>query len=370
MCSDPGQAAPPLAAGRVRRPSGAARLAAGALLAAVGFAAVAAAHPMSHSLSRLAIDGWAVTAVLSIDLLELGTVDRDGNSLVSVEELDAAIDRVYALVREHYRVRAGRDATEVRLERYEVIEDGHIGRLHVRFTFDAEPAAIEVTSTLDRMTTSDHRHLVSIARAGHVEEAVLDRGQPSARFDAVPRSRLEAMRTFVSLGVEHIFTGYDHLAFLVCLLLGAPTVRALVLVVTSFTIAHSLTLALATFDVVVLPSALVESLIALSIAYVAVENLLAKPVVARYRVTFFFGLIHGFGFSNILREMALPRANLALSLFSFNAGVEIGQVIFVIVLFPLLAYLPAVPRRHVRHAASFVVFGLAVYWFAERALLG
>ena len=338
----------------------------GALLLSV---AGVAAHPMSHSLSRLNIDGRDVVVTLSIDLLELGDVDRDGNDLVSFEELESAIERVYARVRQHYSVRAGAEPETVRLERYEIIEDGHIGRLHLRATFATEPGAIEVASTLDQITTPAHRHLVSIERVGTVEEAVLDRSQPSIRFDAAGRSRLETGWRFVVLGIEHIFTGFDHLAFLVCLLLGAPTIRALVLVVTSFTVAHSITLALATFDVVVLPAALVESLIALSIAYVAVENLFGTQIVARYRVTFFFGLIHGFGFSNVLREMALPRANLAVSLFSFNLGVEIGQVAFVIALFPLLTFLSASRWRDLRRATSLVVFGLAVYWFAERAFL-
>ena len=325
---------------------------------------------MSHSLSRLQIEGRDVLVVLSIDLLELGDVDRDGNDLVAFDELEAAIDRVYARVREHYTVRAGADPESVRLERYEIVDDGHIGRLQLRATFARPPEAVDVTSTLDRITSAAHRHLVSIDRAGVIEEAILDRSQPSTRFAAGGRSRLQTAWRFIRLGIEHIVTGYDHLAFLVCLLLGAPTVRALVLVVTSFTVAHSVTLALATFDLVVLPPALVESLIALSIAYVAVENLFGTQVMPRYRVTFFFGLIHGFGFSNILREMALPRANLAVSLFSFNLGVEIGQVVFVLLLYPLLKLLSAAHWREVRRAASLAVFGLAVYWFAERAFLG
>ena len=109
--------------------------------------------------------------------------------------------------------------------------------------------------------------------------------------------------------------------------------------VTSFTVAHSVTLALATFEIISLPPRLIESLIALSIAYVAIENFTGKTLVHRWKITFLFGLIHGFGFSNVFREMELSRRSLAISLFSFNAGVEIGQLVFVCAVFPLVLYI-------------------------------
>jgi hypothetical protein len=154
------------------------------------------------------------------------------------------------------------------------------------------------------------------------------------------------------------------------LLIGTERLRSLVKIVTSFTVAHSVTLALATFDVVVLPTRLTESLIALSIAYVAIENLLQSRVVERYRITFLFGLVHGFGFSTVLRQMQLPRRNLALSLFSFNAGVELGQLVFVAVVFPMTVYLASSAWRHsVRSAVSVGVVCLSLYWFVQRAFL-
>jgi len=144
----------------------------------------------------------------------------------------------------------------------------------------------------------------------------------------------------------------------------------LVKVITSFTVAHSITLALATFDIVVLPTRLTESMIALSIAYVAAENLIRNRAIERYRITFLFGLVHGFGFSNVLREMQLPRGHLALSLFSFNVGVEIGQLVFVVLLFPLIEDLIASGWTKLRPAVSIAVGCLAVYWFIQRAFFG
>ncbi len=140
--------------------------------------------------------------------------------------------------------------------------------------------------------------------------------------------------------------------------------------ITSFTVAHSITLALATFDIVILPSRFTESMIALSIVYVAVENLIRNRSLDRWRITFLFGLVHGFGFSNVLREMQLPRADLALSLFSFNLGVEIGQLIFVVLLFPALEDLLKRGWTWLRPAISWVIALLASYWFVQRAFFG
>jgi hypothetical protein len=334
------------------------------VLSAVGVSA----HPMSHSSSRLEVAGRDVTVTFTVDLLELGSVDRNGDGLVGFEELEASIARVYAVIREHFSLRAPEPPSGVTLDRYEVIEDGHIGRLFLTYRFPREPGALTIASTLDRVMPPQHRHLSAVIRDGAVQEAVLDAGAREVVLPVTGRSWLRTVWRFARLGVEHIVTGYDHLAFLVCLMLGTRSVRSVVLVVTSFTLAHSITLALATFDLVRLPSQLIESLIALSIAYVAAENLLGREAVARHKVTFGFGLIHGFGFSNVLREMELPQANLAASLFSFNAGVEAGQIAFVLLLFPLTRRLHSGHGATARAAVSLAVFGLAVFWFVERVM--
>jgi HupE / UreJ protein len=146
--------------------------------------------------------------------------------------------------------------------------------------------------------------------------------------------------SFVRLGVEHILTGWDHLLFLLVLLLRGGGWLSLVKIITAFTVAHSVTLALAVLEVVALPDRLMEAVIALSIAAVAAENLFLRPVVSRrWLVSFVFGLVHGFGFSSVLREMGLPTQGLVLSLLGFNAGVELGQALVVAVALPALALL-------------------------------
>jgi hypothetical protein len=201
-----------------------------------------------------------------------------------------------------------------------------------------------------------------------MRQAVLNAANPSVEIDLSEKTILAMVWGFAKLGVEHIFTGYDHLAFLVGLLITTRTLTSLLKVITSFTAAHSITLALATFGIVSVPSRLIESLIALSVAYIAVENFTGKTIMQRWKLTFLFGLFHGFGFSNVLQEMSLNRRTMAVSLFSFNGGVELGQLAFVLVVFPLV-YFASTSRwkTHVLSTASVAIAALGVFWFIERA---
>ena len=137
-----------------------------------------------------------------------------------------------------------------------------------------------------------------------LHEALLQRGKTSVVI-ATTGGTAEAHSSFVLLGIEHVLTGYDHVLFLLALLLVTRKIGAALKVITAFTVAHSLTLALATLDVVRLPSTFVETTIALSIVYVGVENLLVKEPRARWRCTFAFGLVHGFGFASVLQELGI-----------------------------------------------------------------
>lgn len=178
--------------------------------------------------------------------------------------------------------------------------------------------------------------------------------------------------SFFLLGIEHILTGYDHLLFLLALMLRGGGMWSLLKIITAFTVAHSITLALAALDLVVLPSALVESVIALSIAYVALENLLPRFAVSRrWAVSFLFGLMHGFGFSSVLREIGLPKENLLLSLLNFNLGVEAGQLTVVLLVVPILMRLKSKswePRMVATVSGAILAVGLVL--FVDRAFFG
>lgn len=221
----------------------------------------------------------------------------------------------------------------------------------------------------------------------------LSLGRPLSTFDNV--------RDYAALGVEHIFTGYDHLAFLFALLIvaaggvgasgsagaappsGDPPrsvalvsadrqarrgLLAVVRVVTAFTLAHSVTLCLSGLGVLSLPSRLVESFIAASIGYVAIENLLRPAPRHRFLLTFLFGLVHGFGFASVLKEVGLPRSGLLLSLLSFNVGVEAGQLLVVALAFPVLFLLASRGGEH-RSAFQYRELGLLALLLGLCALL-
>ncbi len=187
-----------------------------------------------------------------------------------------------------------------------------------------------------------------------------------------PAKASQGAGSFFPLGIEHILTGYDHLLFLIALMLRGGNFWSMLKIITAFTVAHSITLALAALDLVVLPGAFVESVIALSIAYVALENLLPRHAVSRrWLVSFVFGLMHGFGFSSVLREIGLPKENLLLALLNFNLGVEVGQATIVLLAVPLLLRFKNRPwEKHVVFAISAAILTAGLVLFVERAFFG
>jgi HupE / UreJ protein len=205
------------------------------------------------------------------------------------------------------------------------------------------PLRLDLGGLLDRLSWG-HTHLAKVTAGLGAEEYVVRAGRTSFTV-AAPAPWLSQTARFVHLGLEHIFTGADHIAFVLGLLLLGGSLRQVVGVVTSFTLAHSVTLALASLTWVRLPAAVVEPLIAASIVCIAVENLLElrrapgrhndrRPILA-----FAFGLVHGFGFAGALTELHRSAAGLATALLSFNAGVELGQAAIIAAAFPLLAAL-------------------------------
>lgn len=208
-----------------------------------------------------------------------------------------------------------------------------------------------------------HRHYVEV---NGQPEAVLDASAPRVSFGVTP-ARGEVFQRFLQLGLEHILTGYDHLAFLAGLLLGARNLRAMLLIITSFTLAHSITLSAAALGWIALPAAVVEPAIAASIVWVGVENFL-KPNDKRYRLTFALGLIHGFGFAGLLGDLGLPKDGLILALVSFNLGIEVGQGAIAALILPLLLYLRRYAwfERRVLPLGSALVAIAGLVWFIQR----
>jgi hydrogenase/urease accessory protein HupE len=194
---------------------------------------------------------------------------------------------------------------------------------------------------------------------------------------ATSRSSLEVATAYLVHGIEHILFGYDHLLFVLALILIVRSTRMLLLTVTAFTVAHSITLSLATLGVVHVPGPPVEATIALSILLLACEILRSDRGQASltaqwpWLVAFSFGLLHGFGFASALTEIGLPQGDIPLALFAFNVGVEIGQLIFIAVVLGALRCVklirfPAIVERNARSVASYAIGSMAAYWFIDR----
>jgi hydrogenase/urease accessory protein HupE len=194
---------------------------------------------------------------------------------------------------------------------------------------------------------------------------------------ATSRSSLEVATAYLVHGIEHILFGYDHLLFVLALILIVRSTRMLLLTVTAFTVAHSITLSLATLGVVHVPGPPVEATIALSILLLACEIIRSDRGQASmtakwpWLVAFSFGLLHGFGFASALTEIGLPQGDIPLALFAFNVGVEAGQLIFIAVVLTALRcakliMFPALVERHARSIASYAIGSMAAYWFIDR----
>jgi hypothetical protein len=239
------------------------------------------------------------------------------------------------------------------------------------------PRTLSLIDNMFDVLGPDHHTLVTVQWPERREQLLFEPGNRSAHVGRAGEltapdagSAPSSAFAFFRLGVQHILTGYDHLLFLFALLLRGGRLRSLLGIVTAFTIAHSITLALAILGVVVIPPGVVEPVIALSIAYVALENIVRRQAASgRWLVSFVFGLVHGFGFAGALLELGLPPSGILGSLLFFNLGVEAGQAMVVAALFPaLLCFGRFAWERQAVTAISTAVFAVAVALAVQRVL--
>lgn len=354
-------------------------------------ASAANAHKASDAYLTLDVKGRVVTGQWDIALRDLDFVlllDADGDGAIRWGEVERRRGAILSYAVSHLMLDAdGRACTlvvrDLLIDRH---SDGAYAVLLLSGRCPSVPRRIGVEYRLFADVDPAHRGLTHL-RAGTTDATLIlggDRPQQTVMLNAW--GRLAEIGNFVRTGVWHIWTGYDHLLFLLSLLLPAvlcrvdghwvarPSFRKAALevlkVVTAFTLAHSLTLSFAVTTVVTIPSRVTESLIAASVVLAALNNL--RPVVTRkvWAVAFGFGLIHGFGFATVLHDLALPKASLLLALFAFNVGVEFGQLAVVVAVMPIV-WLSRGQRfytRGVMHGGSIMITLLALMWFAERAL--
>ena len=359
------------------------------LLLLASFAAEA--HKPSDSYLHLNIGGARVSGQWDIALRDLEQaigLDANADGEITWGELRArqADIAAYALARLSVSGDEKNCPLSVTGHAVDQHSDGAYEVLRFAADCEAAPAAIEIGYSLFFDFDAQHKGLLNLAYQGRAQSLVFTPEQSKQRFVL---GEMSAFRQFLSYGREgvwHIWIGYDHILFLISLLLPAVLLRQqrhwlpvtcfgdafwdVFKIVTSFTVAHSITLSLAALGVISLPSRLVESAIAASVVLAALNNLL--PVVSgrRWVVAFAFGLIHGFGFASVLTELGLPRDALVLALVGFNLGVEGGQLTIVTAFLPLAYYLRASAfyRRVVLFAGSVAIVAVATVWLLERAL--
>jgi hydrogenase/urease accessory protein HupE len=340
-----------------------------------GFTTPAATHPVPFSYVDVhvgpgTLDLTVVAHVFDV-AHELGVDLPD--QLLDTAKLAFQADAVVAMVRDRLRIVAGgRPLTGGAWFAPEPIPNRQSVRLRARFVTGSAVGSVSVTANLFPYDPTHQTFLNIYERDALISQAILDRNHPQFEYFSGTREGVFAVvRKFVSAGVHHILIGPDHLLFLIGLLLLGGSIRQLLFVVTAFTVAHSITLSLAALNLVTPPARIIEPAIALSIVYVGVDNLMAgggRDV--RPWIALAFGLIHGFGFASVLREMNLPSRALGWSLFSFNLGVEIGQLLVVVSVASALMALRSrseAAGRQLAFVGSLVVIVVGAFWFVQRA---
>lgn len=336
-----------------------------ALLTLLLLALPAWAHGARTGFSEVMVDGKDVTYVLEVPSYYLLTDLDPMGPPAEYEEMRARLGDIARRVQETVHVTNGEATPSMTVEVMGDEKPQGLVTVVAHYTFDAPVEDLRIRYELFDPKEANFQNLLKVHYLDQTFEMALTPKRSS--FRQLAGGYWAQIASFVALGIEHIFTGYDHIAFIIGLLILGGTFRNLLKVVTAFTVAHSITLIAAALGAVTLPGKLVESAIALSIAYIAVENVFLKKLQYRWILAFAFGLIHGFGFSGILAELGLPTKGLVESLLSFNVGVELGQIVIVSLLFPLVLW----SSRRAQHVwvvrgVSGVLLALGVMWFVER----
>jgi hydrogenase/urease accessory protein HupE len=345
-----------------------------ALVLLFSVAPQAVAHPVPFSYLDVRIEPGAIELSLVAHMFdiahELGIDPPD--RVLDPSVLLTKGDAVLALLRGRLQITVGGHVlSEDTWSPAEPLPDRQSIRWHARYVTNGAPGAVTVTATLFPYDPAHQTFLNFYEGGALTSQAILDRSHPQLEYFVGDRQGVAAViRKFVPAGIHHILIGPDHLLFLVGLLLLGGSIRRLLLVVSAFTAAHSVTLSLAALNVVTPPTRLIEPAIALSIVYVGIDNLMVgRGRDVRAWIAFAFGFIHGFGFANVLREMNLPSRALGWSLFSFNVGVEIGQLLVVIVVASALMALRSrneAAGQRLAFAGSLAVIVLGAFWFIQR----
>ena len=353
------------------------------------FAVGAHAHQASESYLSLKVDGKSMTGQWDIALLDLERViglDADGDGNITRSEVEAKRTEIerYGLSRLRLKVDDAECPLTISGQMVDTFSDGAYNVLRFGVNCPATPKILKVDYRAFFDIDAQHRGLLRLECGGKVQTAVFSPEQPALQFELTVPSRWRQFLAFVNDGAWHIWTGFDHILFLLALLLPSvlkrgpdgwrvvehfrPALVTVLKIVTAFTVAHSTTLTLATLGILRLPARLVESTIAVSVIFAALNNI--RPIFSErgWILAFGFGLVHGFGFANALFDLGLTGGTLALTLVGFNLGVEAGQLAIVALFVPpAFAWRGSwVYRELTFRFGSAVIVLLAATWMVER----
>lgn len=346
------------------------------------------AHPPGLSSADLTVklDGLQVKFTFSSqDIEALVPLDTDGDAEVSDDELGAATPRISHYVNDHFQVKV--DGKEIKNAPSNTVSFDNKNNTHVVLNYpESQINTINIEAKILTKLPADHKQYLTVKDYTGKEIGKKMLTQKDGIFE-IDLKNLSTTATsenqstspfidFLKLGVEHILTGYDHLLFLFSLLVVTRNFLPAIKIITFFTIAHSITLALAGMNVIDIPSSIIEPLIAATIVYVGLENIVRKDHVTtkqRCFLTFFFGLIHGFGFAGVLREMGISsiETGILVPLFSFNLGVELGQIAVASIVLPIIWRLHSQEKisRYLVPVGSVLTCLAGSYWLLERTVL-
>ena len=359
------------------------------LLIALLFATVPLAHSHDPGLSRASVQlreaGVAIRMVFAWqDLQVLVPMDTNYDGTLTADEFFRARSDLHSNIKTAIEVRGARENLPPKSVHIEpALSDAVSVDLYYEHT---EPSAIQIHLPLIARLARGHRQYLTIQDTNGklIAQYIVDAGSSSVFLQKSGAEVFDVFKQYLLEGIWHIWIGFDHILFLLTLLLPAVLVyrksswlsqtnlRAAITdtlkVVTAFTIAHSVTLALAVLDIITPPPRLVEAVIACSVLITAVNSLRPVFPASRWLLAFAFGLVHGFGFAGVLMDLDLPANGLIVSLLGFNLGVEAGQLAIVAIVFPIAAYLRHTPlyRTWVFGGGSATAALIAMVWMFER----
>jgi hydrogenase/urease accessory protein HupE len=333
------------------------------------------AHAPGLSSADVVLTGTGVDANITFALQDIeafSPMDSDGDADISPAEYDNAKPHIAALIAKELEFTVNDQIVEP-ISNGEVTFDDK-NNAHVKLRYEPAATHLKMVMLLLKKLPEGHKQYVTIkdAEGKSLSEKMLTQEDNAIELDINAQDG-SMFKDFLVLGIEHILTGYDHLLFLFALLMVTRNFWSAVGIITFFTIAHSITLGLAGLGLVTLPSSVVEPLIAATIIYVGLENLISKEPKGRRLLTFSFGLIHGFGFASVLEEMGISsiETGILVPLFSFNFGVEIGQIVVTSLVLPFIWWLHKKPsiEKYFLPVCSTIVSIAGAIWLLQRTVL-